>query len=131
MTRRLKVGFCDVHCYAATSQNARCIRCDCCYSTDTQQFLTVKRFLSNQIVATENTTVRKRCSLSNPEDLFKGVDLDNQESVNNSRSVSQLAVSIRKKKRSKDHSEARYQRVRTHCKREIVTTNCGVINRRV
>jgi hypothetical protein len=33
--------------------------CDRCYSTDTQQFFTVKRFLSNQIVATEDTIVRE------------------------------------------------------------------------
>jgi hypothetical protein len=58
VTRRLKVAFCDVHCYATTSQSARCIRCDRCYLTDTKQFLTIKRFLSNQIVATEDTTVR-------------------------------------------------------------------------
>jgi hypothetical protein len=86
--RCLKVGFGDVHCYATTSQKARCIRCDRCYSTDTQQFLTVKRFLSNQTVATENTTVRKRCSLSSPEDVLKGVDLNSQASVTNSQSVS-------------------------------------------
>jgi hypothetical protein len=49
-----------------------------------QQFSTVKRFLSNQIVAMENTTVRKRCSLSSPEDLLKGVDLDSEESVSQS-----------------------------------------------
>jgi hypothetical protein len=59
VTWRLKVGFCDVHCYATTSQSARCIRCDRCYSTDTQQFFTVKHFLNNQIVATEDTTVRE------------------------------------------------------------------------
>jgi hypothetical protein len=59
VTRRLKAGFCDVQCYATTSQSARCFRYDRCYSTDIQQFLTVKRFLSNQTVATENTTMRK------------------------------------------------------------------------
>jgi hypothetical protein len=59
VTGRLKVGFCGFHCYATTSQSARCIRCDRCYSTNTQHFLAVKRFLSNQIVAAENTTVRK------------------------------------------------------------------------
>jgi hypothetical protein len=52
-----------------------------------------------------------------------------QQSVNNSQSVSQLAASIRKKKRSKDRSETRHQRVRTHCKREIVMTTSGVGNK--
>jgi hypothetical protein len=71
-TRRLKVRFCDVHCYATTSQCAQCIRFDRCYSTDTQQFLTVKRFLSNQIVATENTTVRKVSSIPDANTRFQG-----------------------------------------------------------
>jgi hypothetical protein len=59
-----------------------------------------------------------------------GVDLHSQESVNNSQ-VSQLAASIRKEKRSKDRSETRHQRVRTHCKREIVMTTRGVVNKRM
>jgi hypothetical protein len=39
--------------------NRRCFSCDRCYSTATQEFLTVKSFLSNRIVAMENTTVRE------------------------------------------------------------------------
>jgi hypothetical protein len=54
-----------------------------------------------------------------------GGNLDSQESVNKS----QLAASIQKKKRLKDRSETRHQRVRTHCKREIVTTTSGVVNK--
>jgi hypothetical protein len=34
VTRRLKVGFCDVRCYATTFQSSQCIRCGRCYSTD-------------------------------------------------------------------------------------------------
>jgi hypothetical protein len=56
---------------------------------------------------------RERCSILSPEDLLKGIDLDSQELVNNSQSVSQLPAFGRR--RSKDRSEKRHQRVRTHC----------------
>jgi hypothetical protein len=128
VTRRLKVGFCDVHCYATTSQIARCIRCDRCYSTYTQQFLTVNRFLSNQIVATEDTTVRKGVLYPVRKICLRGW-------ISTARSqlliVSQLTASIRKGKRSKDRSETRHQRVRTHCNKEILMTTSGVVNKQV
>jgi hypothetical protein len=41
----------------------------------------------------------RRCSMCIPEDLLKGVDLDSQELVTNSQSVSQLAVSIQDRQR--------------------------------
>jgi hypothetical protein len=86
VTRRLKVGFRDVHCYATTSQSARCMRCDRCYSTDTQQFLTVK--FPKQLNCCDGRYNReKRRSVSSPEDLLKGVDLNSEGSVNKSQSV--------------------------------------------
>jgi hypothetical protein len=46
--------------------------------------LTVKRFFSNQIVATEYTTVREGVLYPVRIYLLKGVDLDNSQSVTSS-----------------------------------------------
>jgi hypothetical protein len=78
--------------------------------------LIVKRFLSNQIVATEYTNVREGVLYPVREICLMGVDLDSQKSVTNSQSVS---CQHSRQKRSKDRSETRHRGVRTHCKERL------------
>jgi hypothetical protein len=56
--------------------------------------------------------------------------IDRRKNREESVTISQLGASIRKKKWSKGRSETRHQRVRPHCKREIVKTTGGVGNKR-
>jgi CTP:phosphocholine cytidylyltransferase-like protein len=71
-------------------------RCDRYYSTATQQFLTVKSFLSNQTVATENATVTKGVfSSERKHSIYGATDTDKrQRRDRKNRTVSLLAVSI-------------------------------------
>jgi hypothetical protein len=79
------------------------------------------RLRRNQIIGihgnanTGNVNLAIRCVLFRKQRPDLRTDMKESKLI----IVSQLASSIRKKKRSEDRSETRHQRVRTHCKKRL------------
>jgi hypothetical protein len=86
------------------------------------------RLCRSQIIGSHSNANMGNVNLATRCILFRTKSLDLRRDINR---VSQSAASIRKKKRSKDHSETKRQMVRTHCKRENVTMTSGVVNKGV
>jgi hypothetical protein len=74
------------------------------YSTDTQQFVTVKRFLSNQIVATEDTAVRKGVFYSRHKHSIQ-VQTEKTDRERREKLVSQLSAFRTDRDRRKNREE--------------------------